>query len=99
MKTTIGKLRIVGLMEGWSFIILLAIAMPLKYYAGIPEVNKVVGMAHGVLFVAYVFLVYMAKTEYEWSWKDTMIAMACSVIPFGTFYADKKIFKKQQVSA
>jgi hypothetical protein len=57
VKTQLGRLRIIGFVEGLSFLILLGIAMPLKYFFGLPETVRVVGMAHGLLFVLYVLLV------------------------------------------
>ena len=94
MKTSIGRLRLTGFLEGWSFLILLCVAMPLKYYADIPSVNKVVGMLHGVLFIAYIYFVYEASSEDKWSLKEIILSLLASLIPFGTFYVDKKIFKK-----
>ena len=69
LSNTLGRLRLTGLVEGLSFIILLAIAMPLKYFAGKPQMVSIVGMAHGVLFVLYIVLTVSAKFQYAWSWK------------------------------
>ncbi len=92
-SSTIGRLRITGLCEGFSFIILLAIAMPLKYLAGKPEMVRVVGMAHGVLFILYIFLSVQAKFQYQWSWKKMILLWMASVVPFGTLYADYKMLR------
>lgn len=92
-KTSKGHLRISALLEGISFLLLLFIAMPLKYWAGIPEPVSVVGMAHGILFVWYVGAVLAAKAEFNLSYKNTAMALAASLLPLGTFYADSKIFK------
>ncbi|MEO5603609.1 MAG: DUF3817 domain-containing protein [Cyclobacteriaceae bacterium] len=92
-SSTIGRLRITGLCEGFSFIILLAIAMPLKYLAGKPEMVRVVGMAHGILFVLYIFLSVQAKFQYQWSWKKMILLWMASVVPFGTLYADYKMLR------
>ena len=94
LNNTLGRLRVVAFVEGLSFLILLFIAMPLKYMYGLPEAVRQVGMAHGVLFVLYVFLLVMVKAEYDWSWKKTGIAFLASIVPFGTFWADKKLFKQ-----
>ena len=93
LTNTIGRLRVTGIIEGLSFIILLAVAMPLKYMAGKPEMVQVVGMAHGVLFVLYILLTLLAKVQYAWSWKKTFVLWVASVVPFGTFYADYKMLR------
>ena len=89
----INILRITALLEGLSFLILLGIAMPLKYMYDKPEMVKIVGMAHGVLFITYILLVIIVREKLNWNYKQTFIALIASVLPFGTFYADKKLFK------
>lgn len=96
LSDTLGRLRVTGLLEGLSFIILLAIAMPLKYLAGKPEMVSIVGMAHGVLFVAYIMLTLLAKFKYPWSWKKVGLLWVASIVPFGTFYADYKILRFEE---
>jgi integral membrane protein len=93
LYNTLGRLRLTGILEGLSFIILLLIAMPLKYIAGKPEMVSIVGMAHGVLFVLYISLSVLAKFEYPWSWKKMFALWVASVVPFGTFYADYKLLR------
>ena len=93
LKNTIGRLRIIGFLEGISFLVLLFIAMPLKYMAGQPMAVKITGMAHGVLFVLYILYVVMATVEYSWSIKKSVLAFAASLVPFGTFWADAKLFR------
>ena len=90
---TLGRLRLTGILEGLSFIILLVIAMPLKYVAGKPEMVSIVGMAHGVLFILYFSFSILAKFEYPWSWKKMFALWVASVVPFGTFYADYKLLR------
>lgn len=92
-KTTIGRLRIIGFVEGVSFIVLLFIAMPLKYVFKMPEMVKQVGMMHGLLFVLYVIAVVFAKVEKDWSFGKMGVALLVSVVPFGTFWADSKLFR------
>jgi integral membrane protein len=67
--------------------------MPLKYFAGIPEVVTYIGWAHGVLFMWYIVAVGLAVFRYKFTFIQTAIAFAGSILPFGTFYADHKIFK------
>ncbi|RAV98421.1 DUF3817 domain-containing protein [Pseudochryseolinea flava] len=93
LNTSLGRLRVVAFLEGMSFLILLGIAMPLKYYANMPGAVRVVGMAHGVLFIAYIVFLYLVWDEHRWpSWK-ALLAFIASLVPFGTFYADKKWFR------
>lgn len=94
LRTSLGRLRAVGFLEGVSFLVLLGIAMPLKYLAGQPEAVRMVGMAHGVLFVLYVLLVIQVAIEHSWTWQKTLLALVVSVLPFGTFWADKKLFRE-----
>ncbi|MCP1384676.1 DUF3817 domain-containing protein [Runella salmonicolor] len=93
LKNTIGRLRIIGFLEGISFLVLLFIAMPLKYMADQPMAVKITGMAHGVLFVLYILYVIMAAVEYSWSIKKSVLAFLASLVPFGTFWADAKLFR------
>lgn len=94
LKSSLGRLRIVAFLEGVSLLLLLGIAMPLKYMAGLPEAVRIVGMAHGVLFVLYVLLVAQVAIERSWSWKKAILSILASIVPFGTFYADAKWFKE-----
>ncbi len=84
------RLRIIAWLEGISFLVLLFIAMPMKYFADEPWLNKQVGMAHGMLFVLYVILVIEVKIALNWSLKKTAIALGASILPFGTFFINNK---------
>lgn len=88
LKNPIGRLVKIGFAEGISFITLLAIAMPLKYLAGMPTPVRIIGMLHGILFIGYVVALLQAKYVYQWSFKKTMIAFLLSFLPFGTFFLD-----------
>jgi integral membrane protein len=77
-------------LEAISFLVLLGIAMPLKYIWEMPEMVRYVGMAHGVLFVLYVGgALYMFK-KLQWQILDLFIVIGCSVLPFGPFYVERK---------
>lgn len=82
--------KIVALLEGISFIIMMLIGMPLKYAAGNDILIKTLGMPHGLLFVAYVILAILIQSQMKWNFKDLAIVLVCSLIPFGTFWMDKK---------
>lgn len=84
----------VGFAEGVSFLILLFIAMPLKYFMDMPMPVKIVGMAHGVLFIAFCILLLLATIKYKWSIKLALIGFLLSFLPFGTFYLEKILKKK-----
>ena len=94
--TTIGRLRVVGVLEGISFILLLGIAMPLKYLAGQPEAVRVVGMAHGLLFLLYLAATVQAALEHRWTWRRTALIGAASLLPFGPFYVDTKFLRESK---
>lgn len=86
--TPLGRLRILGLLEGVSFLLLLFIAMPLKYLLGLPQMVRITGMAHGLLFVAFVFAVIDVAVRFRWPLMRVVGALAASVVPFGPFILD-----------
>jgi len=96
IKTSIGRLRVIGFWEGVSFLVLLGIAMPLKYFAGHPGAVRVVGMAHGVLFLLYVWAAIQAAIDRNWTLRRTLIVLAASLLPAGPFVVDAKILKESE---
>ena len=92
LNNALGRFRLVAILEGISYL-LFAITMPLKYVWEIPEPNYVVGMVHGVLFMAYIAFCFFMIFKFKWGVKTSFLALIASLIPFGTFYADAKIFK------
>ena len=91
---TLQRLRIVAILEGISFLILLFIAMPLKYFYGQPEMVQKIGMLHGWLFVLYVLLLALAHYQLKWAWSKTLLGFILSFVPLGTFYAERKMFRE-----
>ena len=85
--------RIIALLEGLSYILLLFVAVPVKYSLGDPTYVKLLGMPHGILFVAYLGFAFYFKQEHNWSMKTLAIVLLASVMPFGTFYVDNKYLK------
>jgi integral membrane protein len=85
------RLRLVGALEGVSFLVLLGIAMPLKYLAGVPEAVRVVGMIHGLLFILFGALVVDTARTRSWPMSRVAGAFAASVVPFGTFALDRSL--------
>ena len=96
LKTQLGRLRLMAYVEGTSFLLILFVTMPLKYAFDYPQPNKVIGMIHGIFFILYVYAVIQIKSEEGWDGKKTFLALLASVIPFGTFWADKKLFVPDQ---
>jgi integral membrane protein len=86
--------KIITIAEGISFLVLLLVAMPLKYMMQIPEPVKYVGWAHGVLFVLYGILLLQVFIVVKWSFIKTLVAFLVSFIPFGTFWLDARINKE-----
>ncbi|MBT5717277.1 MAG: DUF3817 domain-containing protein [Opitutae bacterium] len=87
-------LRILGNIEGISYLLLLGVAMPMKYYFEMPIAVKIVGMAHGVLFVAYCLLLAACMKKFNWTLKFGAYLFIATLIPFGTFATDRKLRKK-----
>lgn len=85
--------RIIALLEGLSYILLLFVAVPVKYTLADPTYVKLLGMPHGILFVAYLGFAVYFKQEQNWSIKTLAIILLGSVIPFGTFYVDNKYLR------
>lgn len=94
LKNPTAQFRLICLLEGLSLLILLFIAMPLKYYFGSPGLTKVVGAAHGGLFILYIVYTLFFAIKLSWSIKMIFLVSLASFIPFGTFYVDKKVLNK-----
>ena len=85
--------RVVSFLEGTSYLLLLFVAVPIKYWMDDPHYVKLLGMPHGLLFVTYLVITFLIKSELKWSNKTLGVVMLASVIPFGTFYVDKKYLR------
>ena len=94
LKSVMGRFRLVALCEGVSFILLLFIAMPLKYLGGMPAPVKYLGWMHGILFVLYMIFLGLVWLQYKWSFKKVVGAFLASIIPFGTFVLDRRLQKE-----
>ncbi|MBE9489596.1 MAG: DUF3817 domain-containing protein [Bacteroidetes bacterium] len=93
MLTTLNTFRIIAFLEGLSYILLLGIATPIKYFLNDPQYVKLLGMPHGLLFISYIALAFILKNEFNWDNKNFGFVLLASIIPFGTFYIDKKYLK------
>jgi integral membrane protein len=85
--------RIIALLEGLSYILLLGIATPIKYLYNDPQYVKLLGMPHGLLFVAYIILAILLKNEQAWTKREFGYILLASILPFGTFYIDRNYLK------
>ncbi|MFY0602552.1 MAG: DUF3817 domain-containing protein [Flavobacteriaceae bacterium] len=85
--------RIISFLEGVSYLLLLFIATPIKYFGEDPQYVKMLGMPHGILFMLYVVLAFILRPEQKWNGKTFGIILLASIIPFGTFYVDKKYLR------
>jgi integral membrane protein len=90
-KNSFSKFRTISFIEGISYLVLLFMAMPLKYFAGMPVFVKVVGMAHGILFTLFFVYLYFASKEHNFGMKFNITAFIASLVPFGTFVLEKRL--------
>lgn len=98
MFSLLNILRIVAVLEGVSYLLLLFIASPYKYFTQDDAYVKLLGMPHGILFIAYVVLVVIVGRQLKWTSRTFLIALAASIIPFGTFYVEKKFLNPNRKS-
>ena len=96
--TELKKFRLINKIEGISFLILLFVAMPLKYFAGIPMATKIVGMLHGIFVFAFLYQLFAASDEAPFSGKEMAILTLLSLVPFGSFYNDRLCAAKETQS-
>lgn len=98
LTTKIGRLRLIGFLEGISLLILIGIAVPLKYASGDPSLVKTMGPVHGLLFLLFSLNTLSFGIEQKWKFQETTwkVLVAC-LIPFGTFYVDYTILSRQEV--
>ena len=96
MSMNIQTLRIIGLLEGISFLLLLFIAMPMKYMLDNPVLVKYVGMGHGVLFMLFLIVLFTVCERQKWSITMFILGLIASILPFGTFVFDRKLKTFQQ---
>jgi integral membrane protein len=85
------QLRLIAFLEGLSFLILLFVAMPLKYLAGMPLAVRVVGSLHGALFLLFLAALYRAARARDWPRRRSLTAFTASILPFGTFVFDTSL--------
>lgn len=98
--TSIGRLRLIGYAEGISLLLLVFIAVPVKYLGNNPILSQVIGPIHGILFLLFIFSALQTGIEYRWKFLTTTwkVLLAC-LVPFGTFYIDKAILRPMSETA
>ena len=89
-KIALKSFQITAILEGISYLLLIAVTMPLKYWAGIARPNIWIGYAHGVLFIAFFVILAFVAFLVKWKFRKILILALASFLPFGTFYAEKK---------
>jgi integral membrane protein len=95
LQHPIGRLRLAGLLEGTSFLVLLGVAMPLKYLADLPMAVKVVGWAHGILFMVFCLALLHAKDHADWPLSRAVKLFVAALLPFGPFVVDRGLRAEQ----
>jgi integral membrane protein len=93
--TELGRFRIVSLLEGVSYILLVGIAVPLKYLAGDPSLVKILGRVHGGLFVLFLFVLARAAMGIPWGWRRVAVAFVASIVPFGAFWLERTLRREE----
>ena len=91
MKSLIGWLRRIGYLEGVSFLLLLGVAMPLKYWGGVPMAVKIAGWIHGILFVALCGTLKVAMSDARWPLGRAALVFVAALVPFGPFLIDRRL--------
>ena len=86
--------RIIALLEGVSYILLMTIGLYFKYVLNDDTYVKLLGMPHGVLFMLYILIAFLLRKQEQWSFINFVIILFASLIPFGTFYIDRKYLLK-----
>ena len=86
--------RLTAFLEGVSYILLLFVAVPIKYLLNEAFYVKILGMPHGILFILYILFSIIAKIKYNWNFRKFLVVSIASLVPFGTFYIDKKYLTK-----
>lgn len=96
LKNSLGRFRMIALLEGISFLVLLFIAMPLKYMMEMKMAVTVVGWAHGFLFILYLYALLQVYLDRRWSFVKALVAFGASLIPFATFVLDIRLKKEEE---
>ena len=91
LRTPVGRLRLIAMLEGASFLVLLGVAMPLKYLGGMPHAVRVPGLVHGFLFLAFLYQLASTHSERDWPLSRTALVFVAALLPFGPFVIDRRL--------
>jgi len=92
--TSISRLRLAGFVEGVSFLFLLGVAMPLKYFANLPVAVKIAGWTHGILFILFCLALRKAKRAAGWPYREAGLLLLAALLPFGPFVVDERLARQ-----
>ncbi len=98
MHRKIKTFATVALLEGISYLVLLAIAMPLKYFFDFPQAVQVVGWAHGILFMGYCIMLLICWIAYRWTFKRVLWYFIAALLPVVPFIVERNV-KQEYLSA
>lgn len=96
LRTSIGRLRAIGLAEAISFLMLLGIAMPLKYFADLPRAVTIAGWLHGVLFMTFFVALMQTRETMKWDARRAGMVLLAALLPFGPFVIDSSLKKEDE---
>ena len=85
------------MIEAVSFLVLLGIAMPLKYFANLPEAVRLVGWVHGILFIGFLVALMLARDAMRWSFRWTALVVLAALLPFGPFVIDRRLRREDEI--
>lgn len=91
------RFRIISLSEGVSLVVLLFMAMPLKWIFGMPKMVNYIGWVHGILFILYVLFLFPTSRSLQWTFRTTFLALMAAMLPFGPFLFDRKLKKEEKM--
>lgn len=91
LQSPVGRVRLIGFAEGVSFLLLMGVAMPLKYLAGQPLAVKYLGWAHGLLFIVLCMAIFQAWAGGALSFKRSLMTFLAALVPFGPFIIDSRL--------
>lgn len=95
LKTHVGRLRFIAILEAISFLLLLGVAMPLKYAGGIDSAVRWTGLVHGILFVLFCFALLLAMRSARWSMLKGGLVFIAALLPFGPFIIDRHLKEEE----
>ena len=95
LRTELGRLRLVNALEGLSYLLLVGVAMPLKYLAGNPEAVHMLGRVHGLLFVLFIVAMVPVASTQRWSPKHTAEVLGASLVPLGALLLERWLKREQ----